>query len=456
MLFKVDPLASFSGTYRVPPSKPETQRAILAGSLAKGTSRVFNDLRCGETATMKEACRSLGATIVERDDHLEIHGGGGSRLPVTQVMNAAGSGLVFRTLAAIASVQASPVVVTGDAVLCKRVMAPLFDALRELGADINSICDEGCAPIVNWGRGLRGGKCRLPGDVSSQFITAILYAAPFADAPVEIEVTGELYSRSYVQQTVLALARAGIDVTMSDDGRHLRVEPGAYRPHDTRITEDYTSASYLLAASALYPGRSVFTNVYSGSAQGEAAIVNILERFGLRTSHDSATRTLVVDNDDGVLRGDFEIDASDCPNIVPTLAAIGAYVRGTLRVVGGGLPRFHKAPRIEAMVTELRRAGVDIAAVNRQGVCDGFEVRGQPTYDGGSVFASWGDHRVFMSLFVASLRMKSTSYLSGFNDTSLSFPEFFGEFGKAGVKTSVEARDSQPSSARHAVASMSG
>jgi len=437
MLLKVTPISTFSGTFRIPSSKPETQRAILTATLAEGTSRVFNDLRCDETETMKKACRTIGGEIVEHDDHLEIHGIGRSPAYGNRIIDAAGSGLVFRTLAALSSVSRSPVVITGDATLCNRVMAPLLDTLRTLGADIQSICKEGNAPIVNWGRPLRGGKCRLPGNVSSQFITAILLAAPFAERAVDIEITGEVYSKSYIRQTLTSMARAGISVAASDDYRHFHVEPSIYRPHDTYITEDYTSASYLLAAAALFKGRSVFTNVHGSSEQGEIAIVDILKRLGLRLEFDHAGRSLTVENPHGTPRGDFEFNAADFPNIVPTLAAIACYVDGTFRVVGGRITRFHKASRIEAMISELSAAGVNISALHDDGVCDGFEVRGASTYPGFRKFSSWGDHRIFMSLFVASLRMQSPCFFSGFEDVRLSFPEFFSEFAKAGVATGV-------------------
>lgn len=437
MLLKVNPLKSFAGTFLIPASKPETQRAILVNTLADGTARLMNDLRCDETETMKQACRALGAEIVERDDHLEIHGVGKSPRYNNRVINTGGSGFVFRTMTALSSVQSSPVVVTGDRTLCNRVMAPLFHALRELGADIESICNGSYAPIVNWGGGLSGGKCRLPGDVSSQFITAILFAAPLAERPVEIEVTSEVYSKSYIRQTITSLTRSGIPVVVSPDYRYYRVEPSIYRSQDVSIKEDYTSASYLLAATALYKGRSVFSNIHGGSEQGEAAIIPILERLGLRVALDAKKRTLTVDNLNGQPVGNFEIDVRDCPNIVPTLAAIGAYVDGTLRVVGGKLTRFHKASRIEVMATELSRAGVDIKLLYDHGQVDGFEVQGQTTYPGGCTFSSYGDHRIFMSLFVAGLKMSSPCLYSGFEDVRLSFPEFFSEFAKAGVTTSV-------------------
>jgi 3-phosphoshikimate 1-carboxyvinyltransferase len=447
MLLKVDPVDSFSGTFRVPSSKPETQRAILTGTLAEGTSRVYNDLRCDETETMKSACRAFGAKITEHDGFLEIEGIGGALPHIRRVIQSRGSGLVFRVVTALASVLPSPVVVTGDATLCNRVMEPLLEALRELGADIESIVGENKAPVVNWGGGLKGGTCRLPGDISSQFITAILFAAPLADGPVEIEVTGEVYSQSYIRQTLASLTDAGIKVSASEDMRHYQVQPSSYQAQDVTTHEDYTSASYLLAAAALFPGRTVLTNVYGDSMQGEFAIVPILEQLGVSVTFDRATSSMTVDNPPGSLCGDFEVDVRDCPNIVPTLAALGAYVQGSLRVTGGRLTRFHKASRIEAMAAELTRAGVDIEVLYDEGICDGFEVRGAQTYPGGVTLSSWGDHRIFMSLFVAGLRMQSANRFSGYEDVRLSFPTFMEEFARAGVRTTAVEEENAPAGA---------
>src|SRR4051812_20956444 len=166
MLLEVEPLEKLAGRARIPSSKPETQRAILAATLAAGRSVVYNDLRCVETSTMKEACRAIGAIVDERDGYLEIQGVGRNFQSVRRVIDALGSGLVFRIFTALTSFTPSATVVTGDAVLRSRVMAPLFDALRQIGAHIYCAADDGKAPIVNWGGGIRGGRCELPGDVS--------------------------------------------------------------------------------------------------------------------------------------------------------------------------------------------------------------------------------------------------------------------------------------------------
>lgn len=433
-LLHVEPIHSLKGYAVTPSSKPETQRAILAATLADGTSIVHNDLRCVETSAMKQACRALGARIDEHAGYLEIRGVGGALHLGQRVVDAIGSGLVFRTFTALTSFADSPAIITGDTILRTRVMKPLFDALEELGARIECIGEAGKAPVVNWGGGLRGGRCTVPGNVSSQFITAILFAAPLADKPVEIAIEGELLSISYIRQTIATLRHSGIQVDVTDDFSLIRVQPGNYQAAEYRIGGDYTSSSYLIGAAALFPGTFVLGNLGSESLQGERAIIDVVQALGLSVHFDDTRNELTLVNSHSQLTGDYEFDASDFPNIVPTLAAIGAYVKGTFRVVGGSITRLHKSPRIKAMVSELGKMGVDIKGLFKDGVYDGFEIRstGEP-YPGGVDLSSWGDHRIFMSLFIASLRARQPNRLEGYRDVNCSFPDFFTQFEHLGA-----------------------
>ncbi|WP_035059848.1 3-phosphoshikimate 1-carboxyvinyltransferase [Andreprevotia chitinilytica] len=434
LYLQVMPLRKLSGRAMIPSSKPETQRAILAATLARGRSLVFNDLRCVETTTMKEACRAIGAVIDEKDGFLEIHGVGRDIKADRRVIDALGSGLVFRVFTALTCFSSSAAVITGDTILRNRVMLPLFDALDQLGAHIECIGDEGKAPVVNWGGGLKGGRCVLPGNVSSQFITAVMFAAPLAEQVTEIIVEGEILSISYIRQTVDTLRRAGIRVEVSDDFSRIEVHPGEYQPAEYRIYGDFTSSSYLIGAATLFQGTTILENINSNSLQGERAIIDVVKALGLTVEFDDHNNRLLLTNPHAQITGEFEFDASDFPNIVPTLAAIGAHVKGTFRVVGGSITRLHKSPRIKAMVSELAKLGVDIKALFKDGVYDGFEIHGKgEDYAGDVALSSWGDHRIFMSLFVASLRCRRPNLLDGYLDVNCSFPDFFEQFALLGV-----------------------
>jgi len=422
------------GRARIPSSKPETQRAIIAATLARGSSRIYNDLRCSEADTMKAACQAVGAEIHEHDGLLEVQGIGGDLRACHRVIDAKGSGLVFRVFSALTCFSPSAAIVSGDTTLRARVMLPLFEALRTLGARIESIGDEGKAPIVNWGGGLRGGVCKLPGNVSSQFVTAIMFAAPLADNATEIHVEGEILSISYIRQTIAVLKQTGIRVEANEDCSHIVVYPAQYQATTHRIGGDYTSASYLIGAAALFPGTTVLENIDRQSMQGERAIIDVLERLGVTVRFENESRTLVVTNPFEQLRGDVEFDARDFPNIVPTLAAIGAHIKGTFRVVGASITRLHKSPRVKAIVTELAKLGVNIHPLFKDNVYDGFEIRGHgERYKGGVTLSSWKDHRIFMSLFVASLRSWKPNLIDGYHDVHCSFPDFFEQFKRLGV-----------------------
>lgn len=423
----------------IPSSKPETQRAVFIGSFTNGISKVHNDLRCVETSTMKEVCKSLGIKIEECQEYLEVHGKRDILQDVEdmQVINCLGSGLIARIFTVLGATSPKHIIVTGDATLRKRVMHPLFDNLERNGVQLEYIGDKHKLPVMNKSKYFPGGKNIIPGDVSSQFITAFLITAPFAKDVVEIQVDGEVYSKPYIRQTIQAMENAGVQVEYSDALNYFKVKPQEYHPCETYITGDYTSASYMLAKAALFPGITRLHNMSENSLQGEKAIIDILKALGLTIFFNEDKKELIVKNDLQGLKGNFEFNAMDFPNIVPTLAAMGAFVEGKFRVVGASITRLHKSSRVDAMISELRKAGVDIQPIYKNDVIDGFEILGKNNYDGGVNFTSWGDHRIFMSLFVFSLRTKNPNCIDGFSDVDCSFPRFLHEFKDIGAEYSV-------------------
>ncbi len=433
MYLRVEPTKELGTRMSVPASKPETQRAILAATLADGTSIIRNDLRCTETETMKIACRQLGARIEEGNGALYMTGTGGQFASNIEVIDAKGSGLVFRTMMALSSMKGTPTILTGDATLRRRVMQPLFDSLRHLGANFTYLGDEGKAPVINWGASLTGKHCRLAGDISSQFITAILMAAPLTRHGINMTVTPPVLSQSYLAQTVDTMRRCGVDVQVDPDYTQYHVAPGAYRPFETRINADYTSLSYLLMACAIFPGRYRIGGIQPETLQGEKLFADIVQALGVRLQYDADT--LHVDSAGARLEGSYAFDVSNGPNIIPTLVALSLFVRGTFTVTGGSVTRFHKSSRVESMIGEVRKLGADIEVLhNAEGHIDGFVTRGRAVYPGGVTLSSRGDHRNFMSLFVASLRCEEACHLDGYADVICSFPDFIDQFRSLGVQ----------------------
>ncbi|MDE9480553.1 3-phosphoshikimate 1-carboxyvinyltransferase [Xenorhabdus bovienii] len=428
----VNPSNGIRHSAYIPSSKPETQRAILAASLANGKSVINNDLRCLETSTMKEACRSIGARIIEEPERLIIHGIGGKINPKKEVIDALGSGLVFRVMTALTCHSTAPAVISGDVVLRTRVMEPLLNALIQLGGNISSVHMNGKAPFINWG-GYSGGTCEIEGNISSQFITAILFAAPLARKSTTIKIIEETLSLSYIRQTLEILTIAGIKFQHNENLSQITVFPGQYNSAEYTITGDYTSCSYLVAAATLFPCDLTLKNINSKSLQGEQAILTLVDEMGMDIIRNDKRNEIRLINKKKQLTGNYEFNVSDCPNIVPTLAALGIYVAGCFRVTGGSITRFHKSPRIEAMVNELLKLGVNVRPLFINDVYDGFEIYGDSSYSGNCILSSWGDHRIFMSLFVASLRCQQANYIDGYEDVHCSFPDFFKEFEQLGI-----------------------
>jgi len=432
MYLRVEPIKQLGTRMSVPASKPETQRAILAATLADGTSIIRNDLRCTETETMKIACRQLGARFEETGDSLFITGTGGRFASGIEVIDAKGSGLVFRTMMALSCMKTTPTILTGDATLRRRVMQPLLDGLRHLGASFTYLGDDGKAPVINWGASLSGKHCRLAGDISSQFITAILMAAPLTRHGISLGVAPPVLSQSYLAQTVDTLRRCGIDARVNADYTQYHVGPGAYQPFETRINADYTSLSYLLMACTLFPARYRIGGIEEQTQQGEKLFADIVQSLGVRLHYDAGT--LHVDSTAVRLEGSYSFDVRNGPNVIPTLVALSLFVRGTFTVTGGSVTRFHKSSRVESMIGEVRKLGADIEMIrNAEGHIDGFVTQGRPQYAGGAMLSSRGDHRNFMSLFVASLRCEEACHLDGYADVICSFPDFIDQFRGLGV-----------------------
>lgn len=409
----------------IPSSKPETQRGIIIASLASGTSFIKNDLRCLETETMKRIMTSLGAKITEHNDYLEIEGIGGKIKYDNQVLDCLGSGLAFRVVSALSCISEETILVTGDASLRPRVMKPLLDTLNELGANVESLVEKGKAPIVSWNGDLKGGKVELDGDISSQFITALLIVAPLTPKGIHLKINKTLLSRSYIKQTIHFMEIAGIKIECDDAFENIVVYPGEYHSIDVTLSGDMTSSSYFLALCTMFKGTYKLSNMPFNSMQGERYFLDVIEELGIKLEFDENTNELTLINEVESLEGNYHFDVENCPNIIPTLAALGAYVKGHFKVTGGSITRLHKCNRIKAMVSELSELGVDIQTIYKDDIEDGFLIKGRDSYAGGKVLSSWGDHRIFMSLFIASLRMDNNNHIDGYKDVICSFPDFF-------------------------------
>ena len=409
---------SVHGTVTAPPSKSYTHRAFLLGLLSEGTTTVRDALASEDPRATLEGVEALGARVTRTKDAIEIESDGRVRA-TDRFVDCLNSGTTLRLLSAIASLSDGTITLTGDASLRKRPMLPLAESLRRLGAEVHT--SDGKAPITVRGP-LRGGRASLPGDVSSQFVSALLLAGARTPEGVQVDIIGELKSRPYVDITIEMMEDFGVrahDLSVAGGQR--------YRARDYRVPGDFSTAAFPLVAGAL-AGEVRVENLPSRTAQGDKAILEYLERFGANVVRSERAATVRASE----LRG-TKIDLSDTPDAFPVLCALAAHAEGETVLSGAAHLRFKESDRIKAMVTNLQKLGVD--ARERE---DGAVIRGGPVR-GGSGLVTEGDHRVLMALAVCALKADGPLEMDDHEAHAVSYPAFLEDFRRVGARLEVVA-----------------
>jgi 3-phosphoshikimate 1-carboxyvinyltransferase len=396
----VEPITGpLDATVALPGSKSVTNRALVCAALASGTSTLRRPLWADDTVAMVEGLQALGVRVAASGDgddwsgdELRVHGCGGRPPAAVAVVDARLSGTTARFLLPVAALGAGHVRVDGALPLRARPMGPTVDALRRLGVAVDDVGAPGHLPVDVHDGPAAGGELTIPGDASSQFLSGLLLAAPAMRTGLRIDVSGPLVSQPYVAMTVAVMAAFGVDVPTTG-AQGWAVPPATYRGADYEIEPDASAASYAFAAAALLGGRVRVEGLGRGSLQGDLRFVDVLERMGA-TVERTADATTVTGT--GVLRG-VDVDLADLSDTAQTLAAVAAFADGPTRVRGIGFIRRKETDRIGAVVTELRRAGID--AVDEP---DGFVVH--PGQVRQATIQTYDDHRMAMAFALLGLR----------------------------------------------------
>ena len=409
------------GVVNAPPSKSYTHRAVAIASLARRT-RILDPLISDDTRSTMHVSRMLGAEVERLEDHIQVIGTQGEISTPDNVVDVGNSGTTLRIMTAVSALASGAVVLTGDASIRRRPNNPLLVALNDLGADAFSTRNNGMAPLVVRGK-LRGGKTFIDGSVSSQFITGLLIACPFAERDTEIVVRGTLKSRPYVEITLEMLRRAGVEITV-EEGVNLRFRvEGGQNMHvsEYQVPGDFSSASYLLAAGALF-GEVTVTNMYP-TAQGDSLIIQILEEMGadIRWNKNKG----VVRVRESELTG-CVIDVGETPDLLPTLAVLGALAEGTTRIENAKHVRYKETDRVHAMARELTKMGAIVKEEE-----ESLTIKGSKLH--GAKLDGWGDHRIVMALTLAGIAAGNTT-ISTAESVKISYPNFFEDMRRLGAK----------------------
>jgi 3-phosphoshikimate 1-carboxyvinyltransferase len=387
-------------TVVVPGSKSIANRALVCAALAHGPSTLDGMPDGDDTSAMAAGLAALGVGVTLTGDRAAVAGIEGALRPAPgAVIDSALAGTTSRFLTAVAALSETPVVVDGGPPLRRRPMGALHDALLALGAVVEPLGERGHLPVrVSRGE-LRGGAVGVPGDVSSQFLTALMLIGPMLPEGLHIELTTELVSRPYVAITAAVMSAFGAgDVHVGD--REVIVPAGGYRAARYLVEPDASSASYPFAAAAICGGRVHVPALGPSSLQGDARFVELLERMGC-TATRTALGTTVQRERAVALRG-LSVDMSDISDLVPTLAVVAAFATSPTEIHGVGFIRAKESNRIDDVVGELSRLGIVAEALP-----DGLRVHpGRPV---AAEVQTHHDHRLAMAFALAGLLVPGLS-----------------------------------------------
>ncbi|MCW4013871.1 MAG: 3-phosphoshikimate 1-carboxyvinyltransferase [Candidatus Bathyarchaeota archaeon] len=408
--------ATLHGTVKAPPSKSMTHRLLITSALADGVSLIQNPLHSQDTEATAEALRGLGTSIREADGDWGVMGG--TIYQPDSALDCHESGTTLRLLTGVSSIINEPVTLSGVPQLQKRPNKPLLEALEQLGVKTKS--KGGYPPITVKGR-IRGGKTSIRGDVSSQFISAIMLAAPYAENPVDLQVSTRLESKPYVEMTIEVMKKAGIKPQCNADLTEIHIPNGRYIPQRTHVEGDWSSAAYMLAAGAL-GGKVHVDNLNLESKQADREIINILEAMEAYIKISGNRVTTELSRLSAV-----DVDLSDCPDLFPMVACLCAFAEGTSNLSGLGRLRLKESDRLTAMTTGLKRMGIDVTVDETTAQIKG----GTPK---GAVIDTYNDHRIAMSFAVLAQTAVGETVIQNPECVDKSYPEFWQDLRNIGAK----------------------
>ena len=412
--------SDIKGKATAPPSKSYTIRGLMCAALARGESEIVHPLYADDTEAAVRVLSDIGVGVEQSKDLWRISGGD-LRQPDTDLY-CGDSAATLRFMTAIGAIVPGRCRLTAGASLAGRPVGPLVEALRRLGVDCSS--DNGVAPVtVNGGRS-KGGETELPGDVSSQFLSALLLVSPFAEEGMHIRLTTPLESKPYVAMTLECMARFGINVTASAGMDDFYTAKQTYQPTSYEVEGDWSSASYLLALGAV-TGEMEVDNLNSQSLQSDRAMLDFLRQMGAEVEvSPGAIRVR------GSKLKALRADLSDCIDLLPTVAVLAAVAEGTSEFEGIGRARLKESNRVAAVREGLERMGVKVAEEENRMLITGSNLKG-------AVVDSHDDHRIAMAFSILGTRAGNTT-INGAECVSKTFPEFWDILKSIGGRLKID------------------
>ncbi|MDI6730155.1 MAG: 3-phosphoshikimate 1-carboxyvinyltransferase [Candidatus Altarchaeum sp.] len=442
MIYKITN-TTLKGTIDAPPSKSYTHRAIICASLSKGQSTLTNYLESNDTYETISTLKKFGIEIEKQSKRLKIKGNENlnkvrneEKNIVIDTIKESGSTLRFLIPVACISKAKKPILFVRKGRLKDRPVEPLMNALSKLGAifeikeikenkdnkDENRKNNEDKKELITIYQGIKGGKTDIPGNISSQFITGLLFACARAENDTEINLTTKIESKSYIEITKDILNDFGITADVSEDMRKFMIPGNQHYKHRAYIIEgDYSSAAFLLAAGAIN-GNIVVRNLNTNSKQGDREILNILKRMdaNIEVSKDNIHITK------SELKG-IEMDARNIPDLVPICAVLGCFGIGETKIFNAERLRIKESDRLGAITIELKKMNANIKETK-----DGLIIRKSNLK--GAIIDPHNDHRIAMSCAIAGLNACGETIINNAECVNKSYPSFFEDIEKLKFK----------------------
>jgi 3-phosphoshikimate 1-carboxyvinyltransferase len=408
------------GQVRPPGSKSITNRALVCAALAQGESLLTGALDSEDTHVMIAGLKQLGIGVEVSDggETLRVQGCGG-KIPAKEANIFVGnSGTTIRFLTALVTLGQGKYRLDGIKRMRERPIVDLVDALNQLGAKV--VCEgaQGCPPVVVKANGLNGGSAEVRGDISSQFLSGLLMAAPCAKNPVTLNVVGTLVSIPYVAMTLQVMQSFGIETNPASDYAKIEIPSvGNYTATDYIIEPDASAASYFWAAAAVTGGEVTVTGLSRESLQGDVAFVDSLAQMGCKVHHENDSITVI-----GMPLQGIDVDMNGISDTVQTLAVVALFAEGTTRIRNVGHIRHKETDRIAAVATELRKLGADVVEH-----AEGLDVTPGPLR--AAAIDTYNDHRMAMSFAIAGL-VQPGVVIRNPGSTAKTYPRFFDDLAR--------------------------
>jgi 3-phosphoshikimate 1-carboxyvinyltransferase len=419
------------GDVVIPGSKSFTNRALIIAALAEGKSKIKGILRSDDSYWCIETLRNLGVKIEVNDDEVIIHGVDGEWTNKEALLYIGAAGTTARFLpGGLAAANAGRWTIEASKRMSERPVQPLMEALSHLGADIKYLEKEGHYPLEICGTGLNGGEVSISGGISSQFISGLLIAGPYAKKDINVKIKDHIVQHSYVKITIRLMEEFGAIISYNNDLSDITIKNTKYKGQDVLLEADASTCCYFLALAAITNGRIRINNIGYITNQPDIKMLDVFEQMGCLVERGDEYIELKGPKQ---LKGGFEISMKEMSDQTMTLAAVAVFADGPVAIHDVAHIRTHESDRIKVMSDSLKSLGIEVE--ERE---DGLTV-----YPGTPVpvlLNSHDDHRIAMSLSLLGSRIKGIQ-ISDPGCVSKTCPNFYGMLKDLGVNVNLQTKN---------------